>query len=1161
MAVKKGIFFTIDSLLASGIVILTVLLVSTFYINEHKKVNVSYASQDLVRVFSTLKIGEVDNEYVASLISSGEITNVNYTIIEQIGDFWAQDRMDLAQKIAINLTHDLIPAAYGFSLLIDEEEIYSRNVQLRKALVSSRKLVTGITKAQPTDGFSARVLLQGIKSKKTNAYVYFGGYEGDGNLTKKLTLPNDVTSFESAYLEVDAGGNFTLYINGFESGDFVKGSAGGGSLLADKWNLTSKNLTFFKAGENTVTLNFTSDQSYIAGGFLKVKYETSSFNGTEVPGYEKNLLPGIDGLINLYSSVYFPSNLTNMSVYLHFKSSNPLYLTIGNSTVFEYGGSNQIVEFTLNSSNLSESMKSSALSYDFLKGKTVPFRLGLSSGILAVGGADSILITDRTNSMSKCDVPASCSLSGLCDTNPNGGCHMRRIDAAADSDRKYIEIMLNETKKNNKVGLVGFGFDTNPVCDIRDFSQDNSSLANWTTYYKRNAWCGNTCISCGVYSATQMLTENEKLHGFNKITFNEPKEYKLGVSNFNSVTVYVNTTFNPSNIVKARLSIFGDKVDVDSGRQDCIYFNNRYIGRMCETKGVKLSYHTCQYVIKPEWFNTDDLSKNNITVTAGTNSNCFGGAGTEDNWNLTDITLIAWEADEPPSIIFNSTYDNAQYADGIELSKTQITNSTTFNISNVVYIEENKTKIKSAWLEFEAANGSLDNFNCVYVNGNFIGRVDAQEWNSTNNNKWQKVMFDVPDIFLRNGTNEVNLTSGTSQNCKGSTGNTHDKWRFRNLSLTVLWSDANSKYNRHKSMLVMSDGIATEVLDRRNAQYAEARDEVVDKACEAHNLFNISIYTVAMGDAADAPTQMMQDAACCDNCSHYYRAESLDELLNVYGEIAALLSNVAFEEGSQTAFSGSFFERTSLFPDSFIDFNYTLPDFEFNRLPLVFETNRFGNDISSGPLTIYQNTTFSEGKVTSYSSSMWTDKVLVNGTLTFDLGIYGNYSSNDPTMTKVYRNIGDPFTVNIPASMIDEGIYNITVSTGTNSSNPTNGSADNMVIYTLLLNTFTDYSPVVAESDGCSWTVEFQDGTSSLIDIPLGYNGPDTCSFTAALKKYSSNDSVETVVFQLFKNLDIDKDGRLDVNIDASSLEVNTLTISKVPSLWGPAVVEISVWE
>jgi len=111
----------------------------------------------------------------------------------------------------------------------------------------------------------------------------------------------------------------------------------------------------------------------------------------------------------------------------------------------------------------------------------------------------------------------------------------------------------------------------------------------------------------------------------------------------------------------------------------------------------------------------------------------------------------------------------------------------------------------------------------------------------------------------------------------------------------------------------------------------------------------------------------------------------------------------------------------------------------------------------------------------------------------------------------------------------------------------------------LLLNGFADYSSVVAKSDGCSWTVSFEDGTASTIKVPSSYSGADICSFSSQI--YDSNDALDIVVYQLFSNLDIDKDGKLDVNIDENNLNVNTLTISKVPSLWGPAIIEIRVWE
>ena len=213
MAVKKAVFFTIDSLLASGIVIIAILLVSNFYFAEHQRVNVNYASQDLVRVFSTMTVGEVNNDYVESLIVSGSIINIDNTILEQIGQFWADSNIELAKNFSKNITEEIIPPQYGFSILVDGEEIYSRNLPIKKSLVSSRKLISGIAKAKPVDGFTARVLLSGIKSKKTSSYVFFGGYEGDGNLTKTLILPKDIISFDEAYLEVDTGGDFTLIIN------------------------------------------------------------------------------------------------------------------------------------------------------------------------------------------------------------------------------------------------------------------------------------------------------------------------------------------------------------------------------------------------------------------------------------------------------------------------------------------------------------------------------------------------------------------------------------------------------------------------------------------------------------------------------------------------------------------------------------------------------------------------------------------------------------------------------------------------------------------------------------------------------------------------------------------------------------------------------------
>lgn len=144
-SMKKAIFFTIDSLLASGIIITAVLLVSNFYSVEQQNINVEYASQDLIRIFSTMTVGQIDNDYVKALISNGNIANTNNTILEQIGDFWVNGQRNLSTNFTKNVTVNIIPQNYGFSVLINDENIYMRNLSIKRSLVSSRVLVSGIS--------------------------------------------------------------------------------------------------------------------------------------------------------------------------------------------------------------------------------------------------------------------------------------------------------------------------------------------------------------------------------------------------------------------------------------------------------------------------------------------------------------------------------------------------------------------------------------------------------------------------------------------------------------------------------------------------------------------------------------------------------------------------------------------------------------------------------------------------------------------------------------------------------------------------------------------------------------------------------------------------------------------------------------------------------
>lgn len=907
---KKAVFFTIDSLLASGIVILAILLVSNFYSVEKQRAGVNYASQDLVRVFSTMTVGEVNNDYAKFLIANGYITNTNSTILEQIGDFWASGNTDLARNLTKNLTESIFPAEFGYSVLVNGEEIYSRSLPIKLALVSSQQMISGIAKAKPTHGFTARVLLNGIKSKKTNAYAYFGGYEGDGNLTKKLSLPTNIISFNSSYLEVNAGGSFNLYINSIYSGSYV---VSGNNIIADKWNISNAYLSNFRNGENTISMNFTSGNNYIAGGFLRVTYATSSFNDTQAYASDKYIFPGIEGVINLYSSIYVPGPLSNMKIFINYSSSYNTFLKLGNTTIYQENP-NGTKNITLSNSTLS-----SLLDYSTLNQKTIPLRFGLThNGTIFGGNADAVLVSDVSGSMDWCSKISSETWSGWTD-DPNKGCR-------SSANKWYW-------------GTYSF--------------TPNNGYSN----YNRTMWYNGTANLCGCRYNTICQNDSRKLD----VYINASKQF---------TDILLNSPNNNMGLV-----------EFSSDNQYTVYDN------------------TC--------------SKTSATTTVYPNSTVR---------------------------VINLTF-----------SKQHILN----NIST------------------------------------------TQSW-------WETCT------------------------CCGV-----------NKAVDILNTSQNNP-SRKKYIIVMSDGIANTKCPQQPNGTAIA--DAVQSAWDACNK-NISVYTIAFGNDADAATMQRM------NCSggKFFNATDTTKLQQVFKDIANEINTLSFTEQIAN-FTGTF-TKSALYPNSYIEFNYTPQDIQFNKLPIGFETDSFGNNISTGSLVVFPNTSVIDAKVTSYSGSKWTDNLVVNGAAVYRLGDYNS----------IYQDLGDPFIVAVPAGNIIQGNNSFTISTGINSSFSTNGSSDDRVIYTLLLNGVGDYTSVLPKSNGCSWTVDFEDGTSSTIKIPPAYSGADSCSFSS--QTYDANDAINDAVYQLFSNLDFDKNGKLNVVVDQSNLNVYTLTISKVPSLWGPAIIEIRVWQ
>lgn len=483
----KGIVFTTDVIIGLSFAIIIILAFisvefeSTFPEKRYERLN--YVADDILNLLSYLKVRSIqDRPTIQTLIQNGTLKDedLNKTVLDLIGSFWYADNRTLAENITKEILEELYDD-FCISLTTSNESIYSSCGINTQDIAVRAKIDSGYELGRPVSGHIARAFLSSIKRKTTSSYSYFGGYVGDGNLSIILTLPS-FEAIEEAYMELDVGNNFTLYINGNSSGSYIKGIAGGGNLRSDKWTVCNTTFnplycSYFKTGNNTIGIYFNNiTDNYVGGGYFKVKYNTSEM-GSEQENIDTYIFPNINGFINLFSSFYIPGDLNKLDVHLHYKNNYTTYLTIGNTELYRNNDTNeQIVDIT-------NTTLSSLLDYQNLSRKTIPIRLGTEAYFTAMrGNADVILLTDVSGSMNWRLDSSSTGTTRDCD-NPNlYSPSTKRISLAKCLDKEFLDIILNAT--GNRVGLIAYSGKPNwipssnvqPIRSSHDLSSDQASL-------------------------------------------------------------------------------------------------------------------------------------------------------------------------------------------------------------------------------------------------------------------------------------------------------------------------------------------------------------------------------------------------------------------------------------------------------------------------------------------------------------------------------------------------------------------------------------------------------------------------------------------------------------------------------------------------------------
>ena len=370
-----------------------------------------------------------------------------------------------------------------------------------------------------------------------------------------------------------------------------------------------------------------------------------------------------------------------------------------------------------------------------------------------------------------------------------------------------------------------------------------------------------------------------------------------------------------------------------------------------------------------------------------------------------------------------------------------------------------------------------------------------------------------------------------SWNASGQTGICYGiKW-------AILEFEDGGRSGVAKAIVVMSDGMAEG--KGCHGFFVQANDSAVKSACEAKSK-GITVHSIGFGEDADNIT--LQAIANCGGGNYTYADAT--SIVEIYRQVADNIIKTSYGEYSEQTLQASENVKTRLYPDSFIEFNYT-KDKTPSGLILTLE-ERF-NDTNSGTFDIPQNSTILETRAISYSGSKWTDKVLINGNKTYDLSSYGSD----------YIKLGDPYAINIPNSYVQGNNVNnvINITTGISPDNSSAGSIFNKIIY-ILSREFSVYSEVVPDLEGCIWDIEFEDGEKIVVgDSSL----VSRCSYNSTRVYYNDKDSAQVAVYNLLRELDFDLDDKVNYKFLEQDLQIELIGISGIPFI-NSNELQVRVW-
>src|SRR3989338_4362312 len=132
---KKAFFFTIDTIIALGVLVVGFLLIISSHTYQPIESQTIFFSKDLLQVFSTTKVSQADNALIFQMrctdcdcgTGCGLIKNIDNTLLEQLGEFiyrsengCGEQCLSAAKEIATSFSQSLINPQFSYEFVIKD---------------------------------------------------------------------------------------------------------------------------------------------------------------------------------------------------------------------------------------------------------------------------------------------------------------------------------------------------------------------------------------------------------------------------------------------------------------------------------------------------------------------------------------------------------------------------------------------------------------------------------------------------------------------------------------------------------------------------------------------------------------------------------------------------------------------------------------------------------------------------------------------------------------------------------------------------------------------------------------------------------------------------------------------------------------------------------